>query len=83
MAGIYENMKIIIVLKKTMRRGMRFYVLAMCLGRIGIEDAYFRVNILRLSQICGLRVCGGWVIIATFPWKQSRYLLDGFIVGVG
>ena len=39
------------------------YVLAMCLGRTGMEDISFRVDILRLSGIYGLIiyfVMGGW-----------------------
>ena len=31
-------------------------VLVICLGRIGIENVSFHVDILRLSQICGLIV---------------------------
>ena len=51
--------------------------LVMYLGRIGQEDVCFCVYFEIISDLWFSNVfCDGWVIIATFSWRQSRNHLN-------
>ena len=88
MVEIYVTRKIMMILidwrsdnwggDKRRKKRKIFYVLVMCLGRIGIEDVCFCVEISRLSQICGFVVyfvIVGWLLHLILGGKIGIFLI--------
>ena len=77
MAEIYGKMEMIVVLKKTMKRGIKSIL---CFGCVSVELGEEMFSCQHFEIITDLWFQSvyydGWVIIATFLWIQSRHLLD-------